>query len=131
MLRPRMAVRLRGSERWLDSHSSAPFSNTLAFVAVYPAMTDDTSGVSLARQRAASWTDSVSQDLRYAIRGLRRSPAFTATAILTLGLGIGANTAMFGIIDRLMFRPFPYLRDPGRVHRVYLQWNDRQDRKSV
>jgi putative ABC transport system permease protein len=67
------------------------------------------------------WLDSFFQDLRYAFRGLRRSPGFTATVILTLGLGIGANAAMFGVIDRLMFRPFPYLRDPGTVHRVYLQ----------
>jgi putative ABC transport system permease protein len=61
------------------------------------------------------------RDLRYAARGLLRSPGFTATVILTLGLGIGANAAMFGVIDRLMFRPFPYLRDPATVHRVYLQ----------
>src|SRR5512132_2683033 len=64
---------------------------------------------------------SLMRDLRYAARGLLRSPGFTATVILTLGLGIGANAAMFGVIDRLMFRPFPYLRDPGTVHRVYLQ----------
>ena len=63
--------------------------------------------------------DTLLNDVRYALRGLRRSPAFTITVILTLGLGIGANTAMFGIIDRLMFRPFPYLRDPDSVHRVY------------
>jgi putative ABC transport system permease protein len=63
------------------------------------------------------------QDLRYASRGLRRTPAFTATVMITLGLGIGANTAMFSAIDRLMFRPFPYLRDPGSVNRVYLRIN--------
>ena len=67
------------------------------------------------------WLDHVLQDVRYALRGLRRSPGFTATVVLTLGLGIGANAAMFGVIDRLMFRPLPYLRDPGTVHRVYLQ----------
>jgi len=65
--------------------------------------------------------DTVVQDIAYAIRGLRRSPAFALTVILTLGLGIGANTAMFGIIDRLMFKPFPYLRDDAAVHRVYVQ----------
>jgi predicted permease len=74
-----------------------------------------------ARRTAAAWIEPFAQDLRYAIRGLRRSPAFTITVVLTLGLGIGANTAMFGIIDRLMFRPFPYMRDQGSVHRVYLQ----------
>ncbi|MEX2180076.1 MAG: ABC transporter permease [Gemmatimonadaceae bacterium] len=65
--------------------------------------------------------ESFVQDVRYAVRGLRRSRGFTATVILTLGLGIGANAAMFGVIDRLMFRPHPYLRDPGQVHRVYLE----------
>ena len=72
-----------------------------------------------------SWLDHLQQDIRYALRGLRRSPGFTVTVVLTLGLGIGANAAMFGVIDRLMFRPFPMLRDPARVHRVYLKWNDR------
>jgi predicted permease len=65
------------------------------------------------------------QDLRYALRGLRRSPGFTATAIITLALGIGANAAMFGVVDRLMFRPFAYLRDPDMVHRVYLKATNR------
>ena len=63
-------------------------------------------------------------DFRYAIRGLRRSPSFTITVVLTLALGIGANTTMFGVIDRLMFRPYAYMRDPSSVHRVYWQsWN--------
>ncbi|MFN8573959.1 MAG: ABC transporter permease [Gemmatimonadaceae bacterium] len=65
--------------------------------------------------------DTLRQDVGYAIRGLRRSPAFTITVIVTLGLGIGANTAIFGIVDRLMLRPFPGLRDPQSVHRVYVQ----------
>src|SRR5438067_12711035 len=69
--------------------------------------------------------DHARQDLRYAFRGLRNSPGFTVTVMLTLGLGIGANAAMFGVIDRLMFRPYPYLRDPTRVHRVYLQFDAR------
>jgi putative ABC transport system permease protein len=67
--------------------------------------------------------DSLIQDLRYAVRGLLHSPGFAITVILTLGLGIGANAAMFAVIDRLMFRPFPYMRDPGSVHRVYVETN--------
>jgi putative ABC transport system permease protein len=72
-----------------------------------------------------AWLDVMKQDLRYSFRGLRRSPGFTAAVVVTLGLGIGANAAMFGVIDRLMFRPFPYMRDPAQVHRVYLQTTGR------
>ncbi len=67
----------------------------------------------------------VLQDIRYALRGLRRAPGFTATVILTLGLGIGANAAMFGVVDRLMFRPVAWMHDPGTVSRVYLRSIDR------
>jgi predicted permease len=65
--------------------------------------------------------DAVLQDARYAIRGLRRSPAFALTVVLTLGLGIGANAAMFAVIDRLMFRPLPFIADASRTARVYLE----------
>ena len=65
------------------------------------------------------------RDVRYALRSLRRSPGFTATVVITLGLGLGANAAMFNVVDRLMFRPLAYLRDPGTVHRIYWQWQDR------
>jgi len=69
--------------------------------------------------------DDLLQDVRYALRGLRRSPGFATSAIVTLALGIGANAAMFGVVDRLMFRPFAYLRDPDTVHRVYLRATNR------
>ncbi|HMD48465.1 MAG TPA: ABC transporter permease, partial [Bryobacteraceae bacterium] len=54
------------------------------------------------------------EDLRFGARWFAQSPAFTAIAILTLALGIGANTAIFSIANALLFRPLPY-RDPGRL----------------
>src|SRR5215831_11326453 len=47
-------------------------------------------------------------ELRFTVRGLARTPVFTAAVILTLSLGIGFNTAIFSIVDRLMLRPLPY-----------------------
>ena len=79
-----------------------------------------------ARERwSIPWLDHLQQDVRFALRGLRRSPGFTATVIITLGLGIGANTVMFNVVDRLMFRPHAYLRDPGTAHRIYWQRQER------
>ncbi|HKN65418.1 MAG TPA: ABC transporter permease [Gemmatimonadaceae bacterium] len=70
--------------------------------------------------RGTVFLETLLQDLRYAARGLRARPAFTLSVMLTLGLGIGANAAMFDIIDRLLFRPPEYLHDAEQVDRVYL-----------
>ena len=64
------------------------------------------------------------QDLRYALRGLRSRKAFTAGVVLTLGLGIGANATMFGVVDRLLFRAPPWLSAQNETHRVYLHTVD-------
>jgi putative ABC transport system permease protein len=72
------------------------------------------------RERRAEWWSAMGQDIRYALRGLRLKPGFTAAVVLTLGLGIGANATMFGIVDRSLFRPPAMLTSPERVHRIYL-----------
>jgi predicted permease len=74
--------------------------------------------------------DDLSQDLKYAVRGLRKAPGFAAAVIVTLAFGIGANAAMFGIVDRLMFRPYPYLADPAHTHRLYFQQTYRGERRT-
>jgi predicted permease len=72
--------------------------------------------------------ESLAQDVRHAARALRRTPGLAAAVIVTLALGVGANAAMFAVIDRLMLRPYPYLRDPATVHRVYFRTEDRGTR---
>src|SRR5947208_15651267 len=64
--------------------------------------------------------DTLLQDLRHALRTLARSPGLSLAAVLTVGLGIGANTAMFGVVDRLFVRPRAHVVDPDRVVRIYV-----------
>src|SRR5918997_5344958 len=73
--------------------------------------------------------DNLTQDLKYAVRGLRTKPGFAIAVVATLALGIGANTAMFGIVDQLLFRPPPLLRDPATTHRVYVYQTLRDERR--
>ena len=82
--------------------------------------------------------DAIMQDVRYAIRALRRSPAFAAVAILSLALGIGANTAIFSLIDSVILKTLPVshpeqllqvtmTETPFFTNPIWEQLRDRQD----
>ena len=64
------------------------------------------------------WIRTCLQDMRYAARNLLRSRGFAAVAAITLTIGIGANTAIFSVIDTILLRPLPF-RDPGQLVRLY------------
>src|ERR1044071_286163 len=61
----------------------------------------------------------LAQGLKYAVRALRASPGFTAVALLTLALGIGANSAIFSLVDAALLRPLPF-PDAGRLAMVWM-----------
>jgi len=84
----------------------------------------------LGEERRADWWSALAQDSRYAARGLGRSLGFTLGVVLTLALGIGANAAVFALIDRLLLRPAPHLADAKMLRRVHVEMvfeNGRRD----
>lgn len=77
-------------------------------------------GVEQSRQRCREtrpgfWMDRLAQDVRYSLRGFRRNPIFTLTVLATLTIGIGATTAIFSVVDRILLRPLPYAHDDRLV----------------
>src|SRR5262245_48777932 len=70
-----------------------------------------------------SWLAELKQDVFYAMRMLRRAPAFTAVAVATLALGIGANSAIFSVVHGVVLQGLPY-RDAGHLHRIRTLYPD-------
>ncbi|HKW32146.1 MAG TPA: ABC transporter permease [Candidatus Acidoferrum sp.] len=72
-------------------------------------------------ERGGFWLETVWTDIRFGARMLRRSPGFTAVAILTLALGIGANTAIFSVVNAVLLQPLPY-PNANRLALIWSQW---------
>jgi putative ABC transport system permease protein len=70
--------------------------------------------------RTGGTLESIARDVAYGARTLAKRPGFTTVAVATLALGLGSSTAMFSVVDTVVFRPLPY-RDPGRLFKICLQ----------
>ncbi len=75
--------------------------------------------------RGITWLDDLRRDVRFGLRSLRRSPGFTVVALLCLALGIGANAALFSVLNAVLLRPLSF-PEPERLVRVYETWGDKQ-----
>jgi predicted permease len=80
--------------------------------------------------RGSSAIENILKDVRYAVRALRRNPGFTVAAVLTLGLGIGANTALFSVVNGVLLRPLPYAQ-PERLVALQNRWEGNDGSSSI
>src|SRR5579872_7317983 len=75
-------------------------------------------------RRGLPWLETLAQDVRFGLRMLCKNPGFTAVAVLTLTLGIGANTAIFSVVDAVLLNPIPY----PAANRLVVLWEQKLDR---